>query len=299
MPSTGGLAVVRPRPLVCDQPRGISLLSDLHIGAANTDYGRILAELERADEAGDRILLGGDVFDLILPGDRKRFRPGKLHPRLQGRDDIVNAAVDWAVELLKPYEGLIDAIGVGNHESSTEQHHSLDAVRLLVDRLNAPLAGMTPRAVPIAQLGYTGYLDYQIRAAPEARLSSGRYVVWYTHGAGRISSAPKALEKLLGSTRTFAADLYWTGHSHARAHCTEVMIHCDSRGRVVGRDVKCIVTGGYMHAYGGQSQASIKAEGRKSNYAAEGALMPHGLGGARVVLHWEEPGFPSRIEVVQ
>jgi hypothetical protein len=296
--ATGGLAVVRPAPII-HAPRGtfgISLLSDLHIGASNVDYGAIKADLEAARDNGDRILLGGDIFDLILPSDRKRYKPGVLHPRLEGRADIVNEAVAWAAEMLGPYADLIDGIGVGNHETAAEQHHSVDAVRWLIESLDT----VDPERDRIPQLGYTGFIDYQILPARGKRPVS-RYVVWYSHGSGRASTAALALKKVIGAAQSFAADLYWSGHHHVRAHATEIMIHADrNRPSPVTRDVKAVVTGSYMVPYGYQSQQSMRKRGRKSNYAAEAGVRPGAIGGARVVLRFgQKPDFPARVEVIQ
>lgn len=294
---TGGLPVVRPTPLVGGHGarQGLRLMSDTHIGAANVDYALIERELDEAGVQGDRILLGGDVWDFILPADRKRYTPAALHPRLQGRGDIVNAAVEWAEELFGPYADLIDGVGVGNHETSVEQHHSLDASRLLVAALNR---ARSPGQKPVAQLGYTAFLEYRIVSEATGK-QVGRYIVWYHHGAGKAASAPAALRALIQKTNVFAADLYWSGHSHCRAHSTEVMIHCGRDGRPCLRDVKCVVTGSYMVPYAHQSQESMVKEGRRSNYAAEAGYAPGGLGGARVVLRWDAPGFPSKVEVIQ
>jgi hypothetical protein len=296
-PAVGGLAVVRPTPILC-APRssqGLTLMSDLHLGSSQVDYALIEKELKAAKRNGDRVLLGGDVFDLILPGDLKRYEPAKVHARIRGRNDPVNAAVEWAAELLGPYADLIDMVGLGNHETAAQKKGGVDAVRLLVKELNAV---RKPDLRPVAQPGYTAYLDYRLQSSPESR-PCARYVVFYTHGAGKIGSAVASLKKLQCLTSAFAADLYWSGHSHARAHCTEVMIHAGRTGRPVAKDVKIVVTGSYMVAYGAQSPASLSRNGPKGNYASEAALAPHGLGGARVVLRFDKAGFPSRVEVIQ
>jgi hypothetical protein len=270
-------------------------MSDLHLDSGLTDVDLILHELDVAAEAGDRVLMGGDVFDLILPADRRRYEPSAIRANLRGRSDVVNAAVEWATELLTPYASIIDGIGVGNHEAAAVKAQSVDAVRLLVERLNY----VRDRGLrPIAELGYTSYVDYRVLVDTKRR-AVGRYVIWYTHGAGKVRTTASALNGLVAKSAVFAADLYWTGHSHARAHCTEVMIHCGRRGVVETRDVKCVVTGSYMVPYGNQTQDDMARHGRQSNYVSEGALAPHGLGGARVVLRWTAPGFPSDVKVIQ
>lgn len=293
---TGGLPVVRPAPIVIDtvEGQGISLLSDLHHGPSNVDYALQQWELKRARRLGDRILLGGDLGDLILPGD-KRYTPDVLHPRLRGRTNIQNALVDWLEEDLAPYANHIDGIGIGNHEAAALRKTYFDVVEELLKRLNARRSQSLP---PIAQLGYTAYIQYRLVKTPKGA-PVGRYTIWYHHGTGKSSKTHGALGRLIEQTAAFAADLYWSGHSHSRSSACEVMHHCGRNGKLTSRDVRCVVTGSYMLPYAHQSQESMAKRGRKSNYVSEGGFRPHGLGGARVVLHWEEPGFPTRVEVTQ
>lgn len=114
----GGMFVCRPKPILFSNgsEHGLTLMSDLHIGARNVDYDLIHSELETAKKKGDRVAINGDIFDMILIGDRKRFRADVLHPRLVGKPDVINGAIEWGLELLSPYADLIDMIGVGNHE---------------------------------------------------------------------------------------------------------------------------------------------------------------------------------------
>ena len=114
----------------------LTLMSDLHFGAPNVDYARMLEDLEEAKRNNDRILLDGDIFDMILPGDVKRYIPEALATPLQGRSNIVNVIVKYAAEFLKPYATQIDMIATGNHEESVMKYHHVDPVQLLVGKLN-------------------------------------------------------------------------------------------------------------------------------------------------------------------
>lgn len=96
--------------------QGFALLSDLHLGSAHADEGLIREELEEARLNRDRVLINGDVFDLILPTDSKRFQPHVVHPRFQGAPDLINKVLDFATDFLEPYADRIDMIGSGNHE---------------------------------------------------------------------------------------------------------------------------------------------------------------------------------------
>ncbi len=140
--SPGGFFITRPEPLQVKRTTevGITLMSDLHLGAAHVDYKRIERDLREAKAAGDRILINGDVFDFILPSDHKRFSPDALHSRLRGRRDILNACLEWGTEFLAPYADQIDMIGIGNHECFDA------ATEVLTDGGWVPFSELPPNA---------------------------------------------------------------------------------------------------------------------------------------------------------
>lgn len=285
-PILGGMFVVRPEPLVYERggERGITLISDLHIGAPNVNYKKIQTDIETAIVNNDRILINGDVFDMILPGDRKRFTPDALHPRLQGKKNIINEVVKWGAEILAPAAHLIDMIGVGNHEVSVEKYHHYDPTSALLDQLYTALP-VKHKDHKINFGGYTGYIDYRFRLSLDENLGNGRrYVIWYHHGSGGSSPVTKGMIDL-DRTAAFRADLKWLGHKHTRitAHIQE--LECPLFGDEPNiLDVRQVITGAYFDTYRGQTQQSYKDNGRRANYAADMGCRPQGQGGARVVI---------------
>lgn len=307
LPPTGGLPVIRPAPLHYgpDAVQGIRLITDTHFGAANCDEELVRTECEEARHYGDRIILGGDIYDCIQPSDRRRYTPGAIHPRFRGRDDLMNAVTEWATEFLAPYAHLIDAVGVGNHETESVYRHCYDPVRQLVQNLNAgaterpALCKGASRFNPIQEAGYTAYICYDLKPE-DGEGRTGRFTIWYHHGSGKTASAAGAIKNLRSKASFFSADLYWSGHSHTRCMATERLLRPGRGGRVLAKDVKLVVTGSYLHAYGTQGARSVRRRGRKSNYASDLAVSPTGLGGARVLLQWGESGaYPEEVSVVQ
>lgn len=271
MPSenTGGLIVCRPRPL--SLPCGLTLLSDLHIGARSVDYKLIEKELRDAEKNNDRILINGDVFDAIIPSDKKRYRPSALHSRLSGVDDISNKIVDWAFELLSPYAHLIDMIGAGNHDDALTKNNSFDPVLALVDRLNDYLTVKT-----ISYGGYCGFICYRIA-------TKGRklFNIFYHHGFGKskLSDQYSQLHWIEG------VDVVWLGHLHSRTNAHYVRMSPPAYGSTSEyRDVRFVRTGAYINTYKGQSQKSIHKSGGVVNYGVLAAHHPYGTGGARILL---------------
>ncbi len=283
--NTGGLPVLTV-PYQCNIAKSfrLSLLSDFHLGAAACDVDMIHQELDRAWTYQNRILLGGDLLDLVLPGDLKRFNPTVLAPRLQGRTDIINEALNWLEEILAPVASAIDVVFPGNHETYIEKKLSFDPSKEIVERLR--------KYNPNIQYGnYTSYVIYQL---PKKQT----YTIWFTHGGGAVTTTAKALKNLLDVIPVFEADLYWSGHYHCRANCSEQRLKATPEGPVA-QDVRCVLTGSYLKTYGHQSQTSVTGRGKISNYGADGAMRPHGIGGAEVELCFDNRGRVDHVEVIQ
>lgn len=269
----GGLCLLRPD----SSPASLRLMSDLHVGAANADYALMVAELEEAKAAGDRVLINGDVFDMILSKDLKRFSPQTLHPAIRGRTDLVNAAVEFALELFSPYAGLIDLVGCGNHETYASHNHSVDPTKLFADALGAPYGG------------YQGFVRYAT-----TRHSREPFTVFYWHGAGGGAGLGGQLGEF-GGKGTFVegADVSWYGHRHCKA-VTQVDRVYLKGNRLATRQQFFLRTGGYLVTYGEQSPAEVRSSGRRSNYAADALHTPYGRGGLRVVF---SPAGRVKVEV--
>ncbi len=251
---------------------GVFLMSDLHLGAANADYALINNELAAAKKRGDRVAINGDIFDMLLTKDTKRFQPSVLHPTLHGRDDIVNAAVDLAYETFAPYASIIDMIGLGNHETAVIRYHSLDPVMLLVQRLRQLDKCNTSYG------GYQGFLRYYFSSLPRVV-----YNVFYWHGSGGGSALSGAMAEF-SSKAAFVenADVVWFAHRHCRVATHVERISCSPNGKkLVKRQQLLLRTGGYLDSYSQQDDA-INA-GRKSNYSADALHTPYGKGGIRLV----------------
>lgn len=293
----GGLPVIDTVPfrLSGDFPQtiGLQLISDCHIGSSIIDYSRIQWELDQARQHGRRILLGGDIFDCIFPSDRKRYRPESIHPRLRGRSDMADEALQWAAEIFSPYAELIDMIGVGNHEADTLQKHHTDLVARLVEILNEYRDFSTGSR--IAQAGWSAFIRYKLE---NYRKQPG-FLLWYHHRVSNAAYAHRVLRALQERSSSFLADVYWCGHNHVQGSMSEQRLAPVSGG-LRSRPVKYVLTGSYFRPYEHQSQESMITTGRKSNYVVEACYPPASLGGAVVNLTWESLSpYPHRVEVTQ
>lgn len=284
---SGGIVPVTPAiiPYSIGDAFDFCLMSDLHIGAPQVDYALIERELKSAEERNARILINGDVFDAIVASDQKRYRASCVHPRLAARDDVLNAAVDWAFELLSPYADRIDMIGVGNHETAVEKHHASDLVMFLIDRLDESRKN---KEHVIHHGGYCGFIRYRFGRGRGGNSDGRKLTLFYHHGAGGAAPQTKGMLDFSRLDKWVdGADIIWIGHKHNRLSDPGVRLLMDREGNIVERECRHIMTGAYMQTYRAQSQASIRNTGRRSNYAADSGLQPQSRGGAllRVVIN--------------
>lgn len=299
----GGFITVRPAPISYHSGNtiGFTMMSDLHIGAVNVDYALIKKELEEARKARDRININGDIFDFILPGDRKRYTADVLHPRLMNAGkDIIGAAIKWGVELLGPYADLIDMIGCGNHETSIDKYHSFDPISDLIEKLQ-PLR--TNKEHIIHHGGYSGFIDYRLRRktgdSQNGKHGSGacRLVIFYHHGWGGSAPVTKGMIDFNRKDTYVDSDVIWMGHKHNRftSHVRKLSCPISGEGPAV-RECRHIMTGSYSDTYIGQTQKSVWKHGRRASWAADCGFAPQGKGGARLLV---TPRHTEKTEVME
>lgn len=301
-PILGGIHVCRPAPLLLlpKATSGLRLMSDLHIGASHVDYRMMEKEIADAAEKKDRVLINGDLLDLILPKDAKRYQPDSVHPRIAKRNDQVNAVVDWAVELLSPVAHQIDMLGIGNHEAQTTRWHSVDPTLLVLYELEKLAKQRDPQHV-IHYGGYTGFVDYRVKVRPNNPTSGAslRWILYYHHGSGGAAPVTRGLIDFNRKDTFIAeADAIWMGHKHQRLAVSVEKLRCPLRGDTVDvRPVYHLMTGAYFQTYVGQSQESVRRHGRRSNYAADAGLAPGGRGGLRVEMASETNDGWERLKI--
>jgi hypothetical protein len=147
------------------------LASDIHFDCAESDRDMLKADLDYAMKVNADILINGDLFDLILFGDKKR---GHVSNMPNWYDAQIDNIVDWAIDFLRPYAKNIRAIGVGNHEVSAVKYSGTDCVNRVIHALERE------EGANIAHLGYTGFITYRIKI----RQGSLLYNIFYNHGRG-------------------------------------------------------------------------------------------------------------------
>lgn len=187
---------------------GVMLMSDLHLGASDTDESRIKRELEFAKANDCVVLINGDWAELIVSGDRKRYTPNVPTEDIACSSAQVDKYIDKAAAFLKPYADNIYLIGSGNHETAIQKYHGIDPTRHLIDRLGGD----------IVHGGYTGgvVISFQ-RAGAEKPSGCQKFQIWYHHGFGGSAPVTKGIiDYSRIASYVEGADLVWMGHAHQR-----------------------------------------------------------------------------------
>lgn len=250
------------------------LLSDTHIGAHDCDKALLKSDLEWAKANNADVFVNGDLCDLVLPKDHKRFMPSLLDDAITRTDSVVNATIDLCVGMLKPYAKQIRMIGSGNHESAMQKHHSTDVTRLIIRELNRETGA------DIKHGGYTGAIVWTFRRNGGGGAS---FSIYYHHGFGGSAPVTKGMIDFnrLGAYAR-GADVLWMGHKHWRWASQVVERHIPQRGsEFIDKPVWHIMTGSYV---GGPAEQFDEAGNYQSNWAVERGFMPQGKGGAKLRL---------------
>ena len=261
-----------------------ALFSDLHVDAPTFAKGLFISDAEKYKALGARFLFNGDIFDAILPTDRKRYSRGNDEVN---EDAQINARVDIVAKLLKPYVDYIDFIGIGNHEVSAVKYDSVDLIKMLVAELSKY---RDPKLPPIQRGSYQGFLRIWFRTDSGA---TRQYVIYREHGKGGNSPVTKGTIGIQRLHTTFLADLYWVGHSHNDLTDKAWTIFPDTSGKIVKRRKRSVITGGYNEGF---VQRNLKDDMYyRSAFPEEKFLIPTSLGSA--LLHITVPKCHKTSEV--
>lgn len=187
---------------------------------------------ERNELPNHLIFFGGDVLNLIMPKDFKRYMVSTAATHLATRDDYLNAALDYAENRWKPHKKRIMAVGKGNHEQKVVEYHSYDIVREFCRRMGVPAAG------------YCGMLRLHFE-----HKSSGRralFCVAWHHGAwgGVVIQGLAGAERFFSKIEGWDVALY--GHNHATNTRMYDSLYFDGRGKVKHRPRALVNCGTYL-----------------------------------------------------
>lgn len=246
----------------------ILLASDLHFDEPGFDRELFTRDFDRAKREESRILINGDVFGCILPGDLKRYTRGNDKG---GGDGVINEAVEEAERLFLPYVNQIDMIGLGNHEVSVLKFHHVDITRLL---LFALARHRDPALPPIRHGGYTGYIRYQFEGP--SRSHSQHFDIFYNHGQGGNAEVTDGIIDIKRRLYT-QSDLIWLGHKHRRFSIDlDPVEGMSDSGHIYTRKRWGVMTGCYSHL---ENETNATEDGYRISFGEERMRTKQRTGG--------------------
>lgn len=251
------------------EPIHITCLSDLHIDEDLCDYDglRELVESRRHLPNHSYVLIG-DIYNLVFPPDLKRFRASVTPREVRGRDDWLDAAVEYVHDRLASLNIDIDLIGTGNHEDEVVKRHGVDVTSILASKLGA------------FRGGYSGVLDYRIVAGcNKERIkktgggSTARFRIVYHHGAwgGAYAKGYNGAVRFASMHDGWQVFLY--GHNHSNRVDPEVRLRVNqSTGELVEYPVYYVNCGSWVKSYAENAKITHYAE--RKGYTRQARKAP-------------------------
>ena len=264
------------------------LFSDIHGDSPGHDSERWKADTESVVNQGGRLLYNGDLFDSIMPTDRKRYsRAGDI----MEQDAQVNERVDFMVDKFKPYADFVDYVGMGNHEVSIVKYNNVDALAMFVRDMNKI---RSPKLPPIQRGGYCGFIYLHFHRSGDG---VKRHVIYRTHGIGGNAPVTKGIIGLNRLYGTYDADTYWIGHSHTSIldPASQWTIGVSPQGKMYRKNKIGIITPGYQRNFDEEEYGDENYY--KVDFPQERFLAPTGIGYGRLEIELTSDDIRSKVSI--
>ena len=223
----------------------ISPIFDAHLDDSLCDYPALLKMAEaRRDLPHHRALWLGDTMNLVVPPDLRRYRPSVQPPGIVGRDDWVNATLDYVGDKIEALGFKNDLFCPGNHEDEHEKRYGLDTTSILAQRFQA------------GRGGYSGVVDYKFHFDTSTR---SVFRIIYHHGAwgGRLAKGYTGAAPWFAGMDGWNVALY--GHNHASRVDPEIRRHVHD-GRLEEYPVWIVNCGAWVRSYSEDARVTHYAE---------------------------------------
>jgi hypothetical protein len=244
------------------------MCSDLHIGARAFDEDRLKYDLDWAVENEAKIFMNGDIFDLIVPSDRKRY---SVSSDKYAATAQVNCVLEEAYKILEPYFEHIYGIGIGNHESEFIKRHHIDITSILIHEINKKRKNTTPAV----HLGYTGFIRLNFKHTTGG--ARRNFDIFYNHGQGGNAEVTRGMIDL-NRYQTKGCDLIWLGHKHKCISAPlDNYIYLSSSNTIISKVKRGLITGCYKKDI---VEYDIAEKGYQPDYSEEKMRTTQNQGGA-------------------
>lgn len=216
-----------------DGPITIIPISDAHLGSLMCNKKKILETIE--------LILNNDNVYTILMGDQLETAT-KQSVGLGVYEEEMNLEeqIATAYAYLKPLADAGKILGAltGNHEMRVAYTTSLNPTKLLAQQLGIPY------------LGYQAYISL--------RVGTQVYSIFAHHGTGGGSTPAGKLNAVRKLNRVAMADVYLSGHTHARLYDYDVIMNINhTTGEIEPIKRHYATCGSFLEYWGGYAEMKL------------------------------------------
>ncbi len=244
------------------EPVRLVFFSDTHVGSryfARKHFKKFLSD-SMADHPNAWIIGIGDHVDALVPNDAKRFQISTVDPKFlaaDNPDEILDLQAQEFVEIMRPYQGRILGLGLGNHETAISKRYGFSIHRQICRDLGAD------------DLGYSFLMLLKLTDPVNRRTRS--LTIFGIHGfggGGRTEGG--SITKYSRMVQYYSADIFVSGHDHSPWSKKVARIGLNSKGKIQHKDLILANTGSFMKTL---------SEGETPSWAETHGFPPRNLGG--------------------
>ena len=255
-----------------DIPVRLVFFSDTHDGSRYFARNHFKKFLSSSMDHPNAWLLGiGDHVDALVPADAKRFQISTVEERFlasENPDEILDAQAKDFCQIMKPYQGRLLGLAMGNHEQAIGKRYGFSIHRQIC------------RDLECDDLGYTFLLLLKLTNPGYRHTRS--VTIYGTHGfggGGRTEGG--SITKYARAVQYYSADIFLSGHDHDSWVKKVTRIGVNNSGKIQNRDLILANTGSFLKTL---------SEGATPSWAETRGFPPRNLGGVVLELkpdhHW-------------
>ena len=197
-----------------DKEVDLFICSDVHYDSLKCDRKSFKAHLDHIKSINGKVLIVGDLFDVMGCYKDPRTKSQDIDPRYLVRDrSYLDVVLDDVYAFLKPYRDNILMISYGNHETAIMRHRDTDIIDRLVYLLNQDSTFTTQKG------SYSGWIYLKLYPQLGKSRKVATFRIAYHHGKGGNAKRSKGiLYSQMDAMEYPDANLIVSGHDHNKIY---------------------------------------------------------------------------------
>lgn len=179
------------------------MLSDIHYDSVYCQRKLLKKVLDEAVETDAKIMIFGDLFDVMGGKFDKRASKDEIRPEYSTSKYFTQIVEDAAAFFI-PYKDNVIFVSDGNHETSIQNRNEISLLDNFCFMLNL-------KGGDVLRGKYSGFIRFMFDMNNSNRSSK---LMYYTHGSGGAAPVTKGAIKTNRRQDYALADFYVSGHIH-------------------------------------------------------------------------------------